>query len=314
MLLSEESWTIEVLTVHLEVRIPEVYQPLTEDELDWNWHHWKKIESLLRYPEPYYAKELTRIVLEINEAVNGTKERLYGDQRDFIIGERVFHDMESAAIGGAFVITRVPEKKLPKLQGTAVAPHLKPQDSVDEKLTFIGVILKDQDDEPVVNSRVRIKLPDGDIKNGRTNAAGEVMVKGFVLDGMAEIELLDFCDPGKAEAIEEEEQQAPATEEKEFIVKVVDETGKGVAGVPMVFRGAGTSKTVPTDSSGVAKHKAKAESVEVTFENSASLVDKMDPLWKSRAATPANKYLQEAADIVAVAARVAGIETLAGAV
>jgi hypothetical protein len=71
MLPLEESWTIEVLTVHLEVRIPEVHQPLTEDELDWNWHHWKKIESLLRYPEPYYAKELTRIVLEINEAVNG---------------------------------------------------------------------------------------------------------------------------------------------------------------------------------------------------------------------------------------------------
>src|SRR5512145_426098 len=238
MLPLEDRWIIEVLTVHLEVRIPEDPQPLTEDELDWNWHHWKKIESLLRYPEPYYARELTRIVLEINEAVNGTKERLYGDQRDFIIWERVFHDMESAAVGGAFVITQVPEKKLPKLQGTAVAPHLKPQDSVDEKLTFIGVILKDQDDEPVANSRVRIKLPDGDIKNGRTNAAGEGMVKEFVLDGMAEIELLDFCDPGEAEAIEEEEPKPaeeqqqeeadlPTEVENEFTVKVVDETGKG---------------------------------------------------------------------------------------
>jgi hypothetical protein len=49
----------------------------------------------------------------------------------------------------------------------------------------------------------------------------------------------------------EDEQQAPATEEKESTIKVVDETGKGVAGVPMVFRGAETSKTVPTDSSGV---------------------------------------------------------------
>jgi outer membrane protein OmpA-like peptidoglycan-associated protein len=242
----EERWIIEVLTVHLEVRIPEIAQPLTEDQLDWNWHHWKKIESLLRYPEPYYAKELTRIVLEINEAVNGTRERLYGDQRDFIIWERVFHDMESAAIGGAFVIERVPEKKLPKLRATAASARPEPKQPI---------AAQESPDEPKP------------------------------------------ADP-------------PVTQEREFTVWVVDETGQGVANVPMVFRGAGTSKTVPTNSSGIAKHKAKAERIEVTFEDSASLDAKMQPIWRSRATTPASKYLQEATDIVAVVVRPAAIEGL----
>jgi hypothetical protein len=262
MLSLRQRWIIDVLTVHLEVRIPEVHQPLTEDQLDWNWHHWKKLESLLRYPEPYYARELARIVLEINETVSGTRERLYGDQRDSIVWERVFHDMESAAMGGAFVIARVPEKKLPKLDAPAISPDLKPQDTVEERLTFIGVILKDQDDEPVPNSRIRIKLPDGDIKNSRTNAAGEVMVKGFALDGIAEIELLDFCDPGEAEPVEEEEQPEESAEEqvppvdpeltKNWVeVQLVNEQGAPMGQVELCFDIEGQPRKVMTDANGL---------------------------------------------------------------
>src|SRR5512145_242968 len=239
MLPLEDRWIIEVLTVHLEVRIPEDPQPLTEDELDWNWHHWKKIESLLRYPEPYYARELTRIVLEINEAVNGTKERLYGDQRDFIIWERVFHDMESAATAGAFVITRVPEKKLPKLQPVTTPIVQKPQ-----------------------------AVPD----------------------------------------------KEPEAKEHEFIVKVVDEIGRGVKDVPLVFRGAGTSKRIATDGSGVAKHKVAADSVEVAFAEPDAVFDVVKPMWSGRAATPPAKYLQPNGDIIAVAARLGSIEAIAGEV
>ena len=48
--------------------------------------------------------------------------------------------------------------------------------------------------EPVERSRVRVKLPDGDIREGRTDRDGELMIKGFALDGIAEIELLDFLE------------------------------------------------------------------------------------------------------------------------
>ncbi|HMA97499.1 MAG TPA: OmpA family protein, partial [Polyangiaceae bacterium] len=101
-------------------------------------------------------------------------------------------------------------------------------------------------------------------------------------------------------------------EPKEFTVKVVDETGKGVAGIPMVFSGAGTSETVPTDASGVAKWKAAAESVEVTFESAESVNQAMKSVWQSRAATPLDAYLAEGSDVVAVTSRPAAVEALGG--
>ncbi|MGE5787185.1 MAG: hypothetical protein ACM3ZE_21505, partial [Myxococcales bacterium] len=78
-----------------------------------------------------------------------------------------------------------------------------PQPVVPEKATFVGVRLVDQDGEPVTNSRIRIRLPDGDIWSGRTNDAGEVMLKELSLAGIAEVTLLDFPDAEPTDGAED---------------------------------------------------------------------------------------------------------------
>src|SRR5512133_2323014 len=90
------------------------------------------------------------------------------------------------------------------------------------------------------------------------------------------------------------------------------ETGKGVAGISLVFSGAGTSETVPTDASGVAKWKAATESVDVTFESAESVNQAMKSVWQSRAATPLDAYLAEGSDVVAVTSRASAVEALGG--
>src|SRR5512138_3547290 len=90
-----------------------------------------------------------------------------------------------------------------------------------------------QDGEPVVRSRVRIKLPDGDVKVVYTDSEGVTRIDGLAIPGMAEIELLDFPEAGEATAIEDEPVTPVELDEKEFLVKVVDEIGKPLAGVPM---------------------------------------------------------------------------------
>lgn len=291
------SWVIEALTTHAEIRLCELGSRPTEAERDRTRRYWGKIRWLLRYPEPYYADHLIAAVLELNEAVNGRREVLYGDQRDELVWQRVFHDLELACRSGAFTIEPVKRAALPRLQdkGDPLSGYT-PEPAVPDKETFIGVVLKDQDDEFVVNSRVQITLPDGDVKLGRTNSVGEVMIRGFALDGMAKIELLDFCDPGEAEAVEEEASEEepleeepqegdavptePVSQEKrEFTAKVVDETGQGVPNVSLVFGGAGTAETVATDSSGVATAKIAADSVNVSFESADGLAEIMKPIW-----------------------------------
>ena len=53
----------------------------------------------------------------------------------------------------------------------------------------IGIRLKDQNDNPVIGSRVRVKLPDGKTKEGTTNSDGELEITGLSQDGNAHITL-----------------------------------------------------------------------------------------------------------------------------
>src|SRR5512133_833120 len=213
---------------------------------------------------------------------------------------------------------RVPTRKRERTIKFAFAP----QPTTREELTFIGVEVKDQDDVPVAGTRVRFELPDGDIKVATTNSEGIARIDGLALPGNAKISLLDFNEPGNAEPVEQDEVVEPPPapplepeeqpEPKEFTVKIVDETGKGVAGIPMVFSGAGTSETVPTDASGVAKWKAATESVDVTFESAESVNQAMKAVWQSRAATPLDAYFAEGSDVVAVTSRASAVEALSG--
>ncbi|MBN1575995.1 MAG: hypothetical protein JW913_05545 [Chitinispirillaceae bacterium] len=115
--------------------------------------------------------------------------------------------------------------------------------------------------------------------------------------------------------------QVPAGELHRFIikrgslltVKIVDETGAPVEGVPLIFRGAGASETVPTDGDGVAKCATiTAESVEVTFESAETVNKTMAAVWQSREATPEAEYAQADCGTVAVVSRPGSIETPEG--
>jgi outer membrane protein OmpA-like peptidoglycan-associated protein len=111
--------------------------------------------------------------------------------------------------------------------------------------------------------------------------------------------------------------KVPAGEPHRFIikrgplltVKIVDETGAPVEGVSLIFRGAGTSETVPTNGDGVAKCATiTAESVEVAFASAEDVNKTMNAVWESRDATPEADYLQSSDEITPVVARPSIIE------
>jgi outer membrane protein OmpA-like peptidoglycan-associated protein len=190
------------------------------------------------------------------------------------------------------------------------APVYEPQPLVPEKESFIGVRVKDQDGKPVPNTQVRITLPDGDVRYGRTNRDGVLKVTGFTVDGMAQVEFLDFSEAGAALPVDDDDPVTPQPVEQPFTVKLVDETGKvGIDGIVLVFRTAEKEETVTTDGSGVAQWKAAAEDATVTVKDEKALCDKMAALWKSRPATPQSDYVKPSGDVTTAAARTTALET-----
>ena len=156
----------------------------------------------------------------------------------------------------------------------------------------IGIRLKDQNGKPVIGSRVRVKLPDGNTKEGKTNADGELLITGFTDDGNADVALLDHCKPGKAEAPE-------WPEEKTFQVTVVDEMGNPVKPPTadqklwLRFRHGSDDHLVPADDEGVATYKtSKADSVNVTFESAEALAQVMKPIWDEAPASEFYSWVQ----------------------
>jgi hypothetical protein len=163
--------------------------------------------------------------------------------------------------------------------------------------TFIGIRLKDKKQgDPIVGSRVRVKLPDGKTKEGKTDKDGEFLITGLNADGNAEIELLDHCKPGKAEAPE-------WPEEQEFKATVVDELGTPVAGVWLWFRHGNASNLVKTDGSGVATYKTSGdvESVSVTFSHVDELVPLMRDIWSQTRGAGRHAWVQPEAGKAVVA-------------
>jgi hypothetical protein len=84
----------------------------------------------------------------------------------------------------------------------------KPAQDAEETPSFIGVRLKDQDDQPVRRSLVRIELPDGSKYTDKTNRDGELRVPVSV-DGEARISLLDHPEAGRPQHVPPE---PPGTE------------------------------------------------------------------------------------------------------
>ena len=156
----------------------------------------------------------------------------------------------------------------------------RPQGRGKAAAARVGAAPKDQNGDPVTNSRVRVKLPDGSTKEGATNSEGELEIAGFTQGGPADITLLDHAKPGKAEAPE-------WPEEKAFKVAVVDEMGNPIKPADptqrlwLTFRHGSASPLVPVDpDTGVATYMTSdADSVSVTFESAEALAQLMRPIW-----------------------------------
>ncbi|MGC4066932.1 MAG: OmpA family protein [Polyangiaceae bacterium] len=165
-------------------------------------------------------------------------------------------------------------------------PYTPPKPAEDkEEDHFIGLRLKDQRQQPVRNSRVRITFPDGSQKEAKSNSAGEIFVKGIAVTGDAQIEFLDFCTPGAAEA--------PVwPEEKEYRVKVTDEAGNGVPNVWVKFTEGKKYNLVPADSNGVAVYKTTSDDVSASFHDAAELGTAMRSVWGKAAALVQAQWLK----------------------
>lgn len=197
-----------------------------------------------------------------------------------------------------------------------LSPALTPSQIIQlAKSDWIEIELVDQDGEPYATS-YKLELTDQSIRQGRFGEDGFLGVyeiesgtckltigEPMALSGTEEVEEAE-AEPTQAEeepeeAEEEIEVQVPAVEvpevepvESEFSVKVVDEAGNPVAGVPMVFRWLGGEETVPTGSDGVAKCKAAADSVNVSFESAEALALVMTPIWTACRGRPRADWLQ----------------------
>src|SRR5512145_2406478 len=123
MLPLTEHWILTGTLVHVDVSVPELGMPPSDAELEASQEQWVHVRCLLRYPEPYYADDLVATVLGIHQAVTGRRERLFDDQRDDFVWERVLGDLEFAVGSGALVLREHVEHPLPKLDELANAAY-----------------------------------------------------------------------------------------------------------------------------------------------------------------------------------------------
>lgn len=173
--------------------------------------------------------EVTSILCQLEEALAG------GGRLDVpvaeaplephALSERLAAQLGMATLRGALVIQRLhtrsegPIDFLPDLdfEDASAAAAAEPD------LTFIAVKLLDQDGDPIAGENVRIQLPDGTIKQGRTDENGEFLVDELRKGGQAKISLPDVMQPGAAEPVSLDE----------FVeIELLDEDGNPVPGVP----------------------------------------------------------------------------------
>jgi hypothetical protein len=214
-------------TVHLNRR-----RLATDEEVK---QVWTFLEWNLTYAAPHELRPLYELYTELtSDLVNGPNDEphlsevLHAIDIALWTKQLYFHFVEPFDPLPEIEWEPLPLEKL-KPQGP---PAQSPSEIWGRKKdvdTFIGVRLQDQNGDPVAGSRIRIKLPDGTTKEGKTDADGEYIITGLTVEGDAEISLLDHCKPGKAEAVE-------WPKAKEFKVTVVDEIGDPVPKVWLWFR------------------------------------------------------------------------------
>ncbi len=176
---------------------------------------------------------------------------------------------------GTVTVVRMPEPRTRPLPVAPVDLPVPPEMREESRsATFIGVRLVDQDGELVTGARVRITLPDGSVREGRTNREGVFQVTGFEEAGDAEIVLLDFATPGEAEP-------PPESDEEVAEVRVVDPLGQPLSGVWLRFQGGRHEQLVVTDSDGIARYPSSfGPPPTVSFESPAMVATALRAKWK----------------------------------
>jgi hypothetical protein len=103
-------------------------------------------------------------------------------------------------------------------------PELPKGHPARQEETFIGVVVVDQDGDPVPNTRVRFRLPNGVVREGTTDSDGAVKIDNLTGRGEAEITLLDFAEPGQTKGLE-----SKPVEPKAFLfIELADDAGRPV--------------------------------------------------------------------------------------
>jgi hypothetical protein len=142
--------------------------------------------------------EIAGVLLRVHDALTGGSLSLEAsppsaDPRRVLVDfDRELRDVLLSALGGQRLrIERVPQRPWPFLDVPDSTPPPPLYTPVEEQTTFIGIVLVDQNGNPVPGRLYRITLPDGSVQDGRLDSQGTARVDGLS-PGTCKIDFLEL--------------------------------------------------------------------------------------------------------------------------
>lgn len=129
-----------------------------------------------------------RTLMEVHEWLGGARVR-WGDshsERQAFL-ERAWSELEEAFETGRLTLLRVPRPAIL----TAVPPPVEAEDWDDESepTSWVGLLLEDEEGNPVPSQRVRIKLADGTVRESLSDEKGRLRLNGIPV-GTCQVEFV----------------------------------------------------------------------------------------------------------------------------
>lgn len=192
-MLLRDWWRIPTPYGYVELEL-EVAGGALEDELA--QHETESVLDVLTFCLEHRDPRITRAILEIYAQLNpqefppGLALDCLASQQGNKLAQTLIRFLERRVTDGTI---RLYEDEVVLTKTDVLIPAAKQtQPPVPEQTTFIGIRLEDADGFPIQASRLRLRLPDGNVKEMRTDGNGAVFVDGIAVSGTAKVEFLDF--------------------------------------------------------------------------------------------------------------------------
>jgi outer membrane protein OmpA-like peptidoglycan-associated protein len=170
------------------------------------------------------------------------------------------------------VLAHMPEPPPP-------APGPKPRPAPRDK-HYLDVTLQDDKGVPLAGKRYKLQLPDASTEEGVVDGSGRIY-RPDVPEGTAWLWIL----PNKGDPVAAEDIEPPApapTDTQTFTVKLVDELGTPVSGVPFAMQHSGATDTVNSGDDGQAQVADDAAQVTTaSFADANALREALRDRWNA---------------------------------